>query len=121
MTLQLVLFSTSSLPPFHDYEYSGRTPEALDEGKCITLLNSLINPVLICVGITRVQKSEKKGVGLTAQQVMKSIIDYFKVPVTIQSYAKVKSYAMATGTPSDPNDNRHGWRRSAMVATSSTS
>ena len=28
-----------------DYGYTGRIPEALDERTCITLLNSLINPV----------------------------------------------------------------------------
>ena len=38
---------------------------------------------------------------------MNDVLDYAKVPVTIQSYAKAQSYSKVTGTPSDPKDTRH--------------
>ena len=76
----------------HDYEYASRMPEALDERTCITLLNSLINPsydlgwnIKIC------ERVDNKRFGFTSQEVMNSVLEYDKVPVTIQSYTKDQS------------------------------
>ena len=98
------------------------TPEALDERTFITLLNSLIDPlsnlrwhIKIC------ERVENKGVGFISQQVMDAILEYSKIPVTIQSYAKSQSYAKVTGTPSDPKDTRSARCRAVVSATSSTS
>ena len=75
-----------------DYEYASRMPEALDERTCLTLLNSLINPssklgwnIKIC------ERVNNKAFGLTSQEVMNSVLEYDKVPVTIQSYTKDQS------------------------------
>ena len=67
-----------------DYEYSDQIPEALDERTCLTFHNSLMNHV---ANIRRHIKSweivENKEVGFTEQQVMNSVHDHAKVPVTI--------------------------------------
>ena len=77
-----------------EYEYSGWTPEALDEITCLTIINFLIKLVAdlrrhikIC-GIV-----ENKGILFISQQVMYTILEYAKVPITIQSYAKSQSCA----------------------------
>ena len=62
---------------------------------------------------------ENKGFGFTAQQVMDDVLDYAKVLVTVQSYAKAQSYVKATGKPSYPKDIRLSWRRAAVEATPS--
>ena len=64
---------------------------------------------------------ENKGVGFTAQQVMDSVLDDSKVPVTIQSYDKAQSYPKSTGTPSHLKDTRRACRRAAASVASSTS
>ena len=100
-----------------NYKYAGRTPEALDEQTCLTLLNSLINPVANIRQHTKsCERVENKGVELTAQQVMDAVIEYEKVTVIIQYYAKAQSYANTTGTPSNPKDTRQSQIRSASVA-----
>ena len=91
-------------------------PEALDKRTCLTLLNSLINPVSdLRWHINSCERVENKGVGFTAQQVIDAVLDYAKVPVTIQSYAKTQYYAKAMGKYSNTKDTRY------EAATSSTS
>ena len=48
---------------------------------------------------------------------MDSVLEYAKVPVTIQSYAKAQSYAKTTGKYSEPKDTRRFWSHAAMAAT----
>ena len=67
-------------------------PEALDERTFLTLLNSLINSsselgwnIKIC------ERVDNKGFGCTSQEVMNSVLEYDKVPVTIQYYTKEQS------------------------------
>ena len=50
---------------------------------------------------------------------MDVVLEYTKVPVTIQSYAKDQSYDKATGNPSEPKDTRHARRRADVTATDS--
>ena len=71
--------------------------------------------LLIYIGINIFEIVENKGVGFTAEQVMGAVLDYTKVPVTIQSYSRDQSNSKATGTPSDPNDTR---RAAATFSTS---
>ena len=52
---------------------------------------------------------------------MDAVIEYAKVPVTIQSYSKSQSYEKSMGTPSDSKDTRCNRSRAAAAATSSTS
>ena len=86
------------------------------------LLNSLINNVAdLCINIKSCEIFENKGVGFTAQQVMDAILDYAKVPVTIQSYSKSQSYAKSTWTPSDPKYTRHACHCAVPATNSSTS
>ena len=85
------------------------------------IFNYLINPVADIHRHTKSTKIvENIGVGFTVQQVMDTVLEYARVPVTIYSYAKYQSYSKATGTPSDPNDIRRSWRRSVTAYTSST-
>ena len=51
---------------------------------------------------------------------MDAVLEYAKVTVTIQSYAKDKSYAKATGTPSELKDVRHTRHRATTAATASS-
>ena len=48
---------------------------------------------------------------------MDSVLEYAKVPVTIQSYAKAQSYAKTTGKSSEPKYTRRFWSHAAMAAT----
>ena len=81
-----------------DYEDSRRMREALDEHMCITLLNSMINPVIYLRRYIKIcERADNKGVGFTSQQVMYYVLEYAKIPVTFQSYAKDQSYAKTTG------------------------
>ena len=108
-----------SISSLRDYKYSVQTPEALDECTCLTLLNPLINPVAdLNRHIKIYERVENKGVGLTGQQVMDDVLEYLKVSVIIQSYAKDHYYAKAMGTTSDPKDTRRAWRHAAAAATS---
>ena len=66
--------------------------------------------------IKRCEITENKGFGFTSQQVMDAVLEYAKVTVTIQYYAKAKSYAKATGTLSEPKYNRRAWRRAAATS-----
>ena len=76
----------------HDYEYSRRIPEALDERTCITLLNCMIKPVAYKRWYTNIcEREDKKGFGFTSHQVVDSVLEYAKINVTIQSYAKDQS------------------------------
>ena len=85
------------------------------------IFNYLINPVAGLHRHTKICKRvENKGVGFTVQQVMDTVLEYAKVPVTIHSYANYESYSKATGTPSDPKDIRRAWHRAAAASTSST-
>ena len=103
-----------------DYEYDGWTPEALDECTCLTLLNSLINPVSnLSWNIKICERVENKGVVFTPQQVMDYVLEYAKVPIVIQSYAKSQSYAKATGNYSELKDTRRSRRRAIAAATAS--
>ena len=52
---------------------------------------------------------------------MDAVLEYAKVPVTIQAYTKVQSYTKATWTLSDPNDTRSTRYCAAVAATSSIS
>ena len=59
-----------------DYEYAGRTPEALDERTFLIILNYLINYVAnVCWYIKSCKRVENKGFGFTAQQVMDAVLD----------------------------------------------
>ena len=101
-----------------DYEYAGRTTNALDERKCLTLLNSLIRPSsYLYHHIKRCERVENKGVVFTSQRVMDDVLEYAKVPNTIQSYAKAQSYVKAIGNTSEPEDNMRAWYCAFMAAT----
>ena len=52
---------------------------------------------------------------------MDDVLEYAKVPVTIQSYAKDQSYAKETDAHPEPKNTRCAWRRASTTATSSTS
>ena len=41
----IIIVSENFISALHDYEYTDQTPEVLDERTCLTLLNSLTNPV----------------------------------------------------------------------------
>ena len=84
-----------------DYKYAGQMPKAQDEHTCLTLPNSLINHVADLRQHTKCCKRvDNKCVGFTEKQVMDTVLEYAKVSVTIQSYAKSQYYAKKTGTPS---------------------
>ena len=110
------IVSNKFIAPLFGYDYSGQTTEALDECTCLTHLNCLINPVAdLFWQIKSCERVENKGVGFTAAKVMDAGLDYAKVPVTIQAYAKSQFYYNATGTPSNTNDNR----RAAAISSNS--
>ena len=48
---------------------------------------------------------------------MDSVLEYAKIPVTFQSYAKDQSYAKTAGKPSEPKDTRRNQRHSAVADT----
>ena len=50
---------------------------------------------------------------------MDAVLEYAKVPVTIQYYAKSQSYAKETGPPHNQKKTRRARRRAATEATSS--
>ena len=106
-----------------NYEYGSRIPEALDKCMCITLLNYLINPYSnLRQNIKICERVDNKGVGLTSQDVMNSVLEYDKVPVKIQSYTKDQSYTNMTRKPSEPKDTRRAWSHDVVEDTiSSTS
>ena len=113
------IFFNEFIAALCDYEYASRTPEALDERTCLTLLNSLINPVAnLHWHIKICKRVENKWVVFIAQQVMDAVLDYSKVLVTIQSYSKAQSYVKATWKTSNPKDTRHNRIRSTAVVTS---
>ena len=60
---------------------------------------------------------ENKGVGFAAQQAMDAVLDYAKVPVTIQYYVNSQSFVMRAGIPSVPKDNIHACCCDAMADT----
>ena len=102
----------------HDYEYASWMLEALDERTCITLLNSLINPVSdLRRHIKIYERVDNKGFGFTSQEVMNSVLEYAQVPVTIQSYAKAQSYAKMTGKTSGPKNTRRARRHDTVAVT----
>ena len=45
---------------------------------------------------------------------MDDVLEYAKVPVTIQSYAKDQSYAKETDAHPEPNNTRCAWRRASI-------
>ena len=46
---------------------------------------------------------------------MDYVLEYSKIPVTFQSYAKDQSYAKTTGKSSEPKDTRRYQLHAAMV------
>ena len=114
-----ILFN-NFIAALHDYEYVGWMPEALDECTYLTLLHYLIKPVAnLRWNINISERVESKGVGFIPQKVMDFILEYFKVPVTIQYYSKAQSYSTEMRTPSEPRYNRHNQRHADLVATAS--
>ena len=104
-----------------EYEYAGGTPESPDERMCLTLLNLLINPVSdLRWHIKIYERVKNKYIGFILQQVVDGVLEYDKVPITIQSYANAQSYAKATGPPPDQKYTRHDQRRDAASAATST-
>ena len=86
-----------------DYKYAGRTPEALDKHTYLTLLIYLSDPVAnLRRNIQSCERVENKGVVFTVQTVIYAVLDYVKVPVTIQSYSNTQSDTKAMGTSSEP-------------------
>ena len=51
---------------------------------------------------------------------MNSVLKYAKVPVTIQSYAKARSYAKMMGKTSEPNDTRCAQHHAVVAVTVSS-
>ena len=83
-----IIFFIKFIVTLRDYEYACRMREVLDECTCLTLIDTLINPVAnVRWHINIRERVENKGVVFIAQQVMDAVIDYVKVLVTIQSYA----------------------------------
>ena len=81
-----------------EYKHAGRTLAALDERTCLTIIISIINPVVnIRRKIKRYKNFENQGYGFMSQQVIYAVLEYSKVPITIQTYAKDQSYANAVG------------------------
>ena len=121
MTPRSVFFN-NFIAALRDYKYAGRTPEALDECTCLKLLNYIINHMDdIRRHINIFKRVENKGFGFIAQQVMDAVLEYAKVPITIQSYAKAQSYTNVSGTTSETKDTRRVCSRDSAAATSSTS
>ena len=50
---------------------------------------------------------------------MDAVLEYAKVPITIQYYSKAWSYAKATGTPSEKKVTRCDRRHADVAATAS--
>ena len=67
------------------------------------------------------ERVENKRAGFTAQQIMYDVLEYAKVPVTIQYYYKAQSYVKATRKNYDPNDKRISQSHDSAATTSSTS
>ena len=79
----------------------------LDNCTFLTLLNYLINPVAaIFWHIKSCERVENTGVGFTAQKVIDDVLDYDKVPVTIDSCINSQSDAKSMGTSSIPKNTR---------------
>ena len=78
------VFFKNFIVALHKYEHAGRTPEALDRCTCLTLVISIINPVvdLLC-HIKICEKVEYKGRGFTSQKIIDSVLGYSKVSAII--------------------------------------
>ena len=114
----IIIVFNKFISALRDYEYTGWMPEALDKCTSLTILNYLINPVAnLRRHIKICERVDNKGVGFTSQKFMDAVLEYAKVPVTIQYYAKTQSYAKSTGTPSKPKDTRRTRCHDAAAAT----
>ena len=51
---------------------------------------------------------------------MDAVVEYSKVPDTIQSYDKAQSYAKLAATPSEPKETRQTRRCDAVSSTASS-
>ena len=104
-----------------EYKYAGRAPESIDVRTCLTLITSIIKPVNnLRRNIKICEKVENQGHVFTSHNKIDNVLEYSKVPVTIQSNAKFHSYIKAAAASSYQKDTRSARSRTYATADTAT-
>ena len=84
-------------------------------------ISSIINPFSSIIKHIKIcENVENQGHGFTSQKKIDAVLEYSKVPITIQSYSKAHSYAKYTVAPLDHKDKQCARRPTAAADATAT-